>query len=253
MGECGTMVRATFAFLLLLIVGCDDHSSANSRTLDVEDPDFRQGQLYQKQGENRKALECFLKVIDARKGAAESHLEAGRMYSDLLDPLPAIYHFNQYIRLKPNSQQAEIVGQMIKTAEKQYLQQIPGRPLSADTGGSLDANQTIRRLQNENDKLKREVADLSRGQRPAENKTTPTISASGKPEKTISSNPVATSPENKGNIPKTYVVQKNDNLSIISRKIYGTSNRATDIFKANKDKMASPATLQVGMTLVIPE
>ncbi|NBR41937.1 MAG: LysM peptidoglycan-binding domain-containing protein [Verrucomicrobia bacterium] len=101
--------------------------------------------------------------------------------------------------------------------------------------------------------LKREVADLSRGQRPAENKTTPTISASGKPEKTISSNPVATPPENKGNIPKTYVVQKNDNLSIISRKIYGTSNRATDIFKANKDKMASPATLQVGMTLVIPE
>jgi nucleoid-associated protein YgaU len=78
-------------------------------------------------------------------------------------------------------------------------------------------------------------------------------SASGKPEKTISSNPVATPPENKGTIPKTYVVQKNDNLSIISRKIYGTSNRATDIFKANKDKMASPATLQVGMTLVIPE
>ena len=33
----------------------------------MDDPEFRQGQTYHKQGEIRKALECYLKVIDNRK------------------------------------------------------------------------------------------------------------------------------------------------------------------------------------------
>ena len=99
------MVRAAFVFMVLLLVCCEDGSRADSRTLDVEDEDFRQGQNFYKSGEVSKALECYLKVIDKRKGAAESNLEAGRMYLELEDPLPAIYHFNQYIRMKPTSEQ----------------------------------------------------------------------------------------------------------------------------------------------------
>ena len=92
------MVRVALASLLFLLVGCDDAGPGLPRSLETEDQDFKQGQLFQKQGESRKALECYLKVIDKRKGAAESNLEAGRMYLELQDPLPAIYHFNQYIR-----------------------------------------------------------------------------------------------------------------------------------------------------------
>ena len=132
------MVRAAFVLSFLLLVGCEDGSRADSRTLDVDDPEFRQGQTFHKQGEVRKALECFLKVIDNRKGAAESHLEAGRMYLELQDPLPAIYHFNQYIRMKPTSEQSNIVRQMVKTAEKQFMQQLPGRPMEPDALGGAD-------------------------------------------------------------------------------------------------------------------
>jgi hypothetical protein len=77
------MVRAAFVFMVLLLAGCDDGNRADSRTLDVEDEDFRQGQNFYKTGEVRKALECYLKVIEKRKGAAESNLEAGRMYLEL--------------------------------------------------------------------------------------------------------------------------------------------------------------------------
>jgi tetratricopeptide (TPR) repeat protein len=138
------MVRAVFALSFLLLVGCEDGSRADSRTLDVDDPEFRQGQTFHKQGEVRKALECFLKVIDNRKGAAESHLEAGRMYLELQDPLPAIYHFNQYIRMKPTSEQSNIVRQMVKTAEKQFMQQLPGRPMEPDALGGADLNARLR-------------------------------------------------------------------------------------------------------------
>ena len=72
------MVRVALASLLFLLVGCDDAGPGLPRSLETEDQDFRQGQLFQKQGENRKALECYLKVIDARRGSAESHPAHGR-------------------------------------------------------------------------------------------------------------------------------------------------------------------------------
>jgi len=159
------MVRAVFVFMVLLLAGCEDGSRADSRTLDVEDEDFRQGQNFYKSGEVRKALECYLKVIDKRKGAAESNLEAGRMYLELQDPLPAIYHFNQYIRMKPTSEQSNLVRQLIKTAEKQFMQQLPGRPMEPDALGGSDLNAKLRNLQLENEKLKRELADYNRTQK----------------------------------------------------------------------------------------
>lgn len=241
------MVRAAFAFALLLLVGCDDNSSGTARTLEIEDPDFRQGQLFQKQGEPRKALECFLKVVDSRKGAAEAHLEAGRMYSDLQEPLPAIYHFNQYIRLKPNSQQSVIVGQMIKTAEKQFMQQIPGRPLGGDGTNTLaaDGNGELRRLRAENDRLKRDIADLNRGIKPADNKVPSLNLGPDKPDGPESGKTTA--------MPRTYTVVKGDTPSSISRKVYGNGLRANDILKANKDKVPNPTSLKVGTVLIIPE
>jgi LysM repeat protein len=231
---------------LMVSTGCDDSSSSNNRTLELEDPEFRQGLLFEKQHEPRRALECFLKVIDSRKGAAESHLEAGRMWLDLKDPLPAIYHFNQYIRLKPNSEQSLIVKQMIKTAEKLYAQQLPGRPFEPDEIGIADQSERVRKLQIDNDRLKREVTELSRA------------------NKTVINSPVAPMPtkgtDNKSKVAATqtgsattYTVLQNDTLSSISRKFFGTDKRSNDILKANSDKLKSPAALRPGMVLTIPQ
>jgi tetratricopeptide (TPR) repeat protein len=248
------MGRVTFAFLLFLLVGCDDAVPGLPRSLETEDQDFKQGQLFQKQGESRKALECYLKVIDARRGAAESHLEAGRLCSELNDPLPAIYHYNQYIRLKPTSEQRKIVEQMIRTAEKQFMQQLPGRPMEPDAVGSGDLQEQLRKLRTENDKLKREITDLTRGQPRAANPPagpTPPV-AVATPERPANATPLppAATP---GRAFATYVVGKNDTLSSISRKAYGTSTRANDILKANSHQLAGPGALKIGMTLVIPE
>jgi tetratricopeptide (TPR) repeat protein len=249
------MVRVALASLLFLLVGCDDAGPGLPRSLETEDQDFRQGQLFQKQGESRKALECYLKVIDARRGSAESHLEAGRLCSELNDPLPAIYHYHQYIRLKPTSEQRKIVEQMIRTAEKQYMQQLPGRPMEPDAVGSGDLQEQLRKLRTENDKLKREITDLTRGQPRAANTpanpVTPPV-AVATPERPVSATPVAPA-ATPGRAFATYVVGRNDNLSSISRKAYGTSARANDILRANSTQISSPNALKIGMTLVIPE
>jgi tetratricopeptide (TPR) repeat protein len=242
------MVRAVFVFTVLLLVGCDDGTRADSRTLDVDDPEFRQGQTFHKQGEIRKALECYLKVIDNRKGAAESHLEAGRMYLELQDPLPAIYHFNQYIRMKPASEQSNIVRQMIKTAEKQFMQQLPGRPMEPDALGGSDLNARLRNLQLENEKLKRELSDYNRTQKGL---TLPAKTTGDKPS--TEKSPAA---DDKPSRFRQYTVAKGDTLTSIARKTYGDANpsRISAIYNANRDKMTSVNSLpKIGTVILLPE
>ncbi|MEN9653110.1 MAG: hypothetical protein RL303_830 [Verrucomicrobiota bacterium] len=241
------MVRAAFVFSFLLLVGCEDGSRADSRTLDVDDPEFRQGQTLHKQGETRKALESFLKVIDNRKGAAESHLEAGRMYLELQDPLPAIYHFNQYIRMKPTSEQSNIVRQMIKTAEKQFMQQLPGRPMEADALGGADLNSRLRSLQAENEKLKRELADYNRTQKGL---VVPNTGV------TTTEKPAAGGMSGAPQRYRQYTIVKGDTLSTIARKAYndGSAARISAIFNANRDKMTSVNALpKIGTVILLPE
>jgi phage tail protein X len=243
------MVRAVFVFTVLLLVGCDDGSRADSRTLDVDDPEFRAGQTFHKQGEIRKALESYLKVIDNRKGAAESHLEAGRMYLELQDPLPAIYHFNQYIRMKPTSEQSNIVRQMIKTAEKQFMQQLPGRPMEPDALGGADLNARLRSLQLENEKLKRELADYNRTQKGL---VLPPKTTSEKTAEKPAANEDPAKPQRF----RQYTIAKGDNLSSIARKTYGDASpaRITAIYNANRDKMSSANSLpKIGTVILLPE
>ncbi len=52
---------------------------------------------------------------------------------------------------------------------------------------------------------------------------------------------------------RTYLVKKGDVLSSISQHFYGTAKKWPKILDANRDVLASPEKLKVGMTLRIPE
>jgi tetratricopeptide (TPR) repeat protein len=90
--------------LLLLAAGCE-RSDRLTLSAETDDPQYRRGQQLLKQGHNQDALGAFLKVIEKRgDDAPESHLEAGLLYQQYFkDPISAIYHFNKYIELQPNS------------------------------------------------------------------------------------------------------------------------------------------------------
>jgi len=143
---------------------------------------------------------------------------------------------------------------MIRTAEKQFMQQLPGRPMEPDAVGSGDLQEQVRKLRTENDKLKREITDLTRGQpraaNPSAGPTPPVATATPERPANATALPATAAP---GRAFATYVVGRNDTLSSISRKAYGTAARANDILKANANQIASPSALKIGMTLVIPE
>lgn len=52
---------------------------------------------------------------------------------------------------------------------------------------------------------------------------------------------------------KFHIVRKNQNLSIISRQYYGSSNKWQKIVDANRDVIKDPNKLQPGMKLIIPD
>lgn len=51
---------------------------------------------------------------------------------------------------------------------------------------------------------------------------------------------------------RTYIVQRGDTLGKISIRFYGTSARYLDIYEANRDRLASPSSIEVGQELIIP-
>ena len=85
---------------LILIVGCAP--SGVEIVSETDEKQYQLGQDYKSQGRMEDALGAFLRVIDARRDAPESHLEAGYIYlRTMKDPVRAIYHFDRYLQFKP--------------------------------------------------------------------------------------------------------------------------------------------------------
>lgn len=253
-------MRALLALSLLTVLAGCDNPAVGGDGPETEHPSYRQGSSLLQQGESRRALDCFLTVIAERREAPEAHLEAGRLYLELKEPLPAIYHFKQSVRQKNRPERASSVAQLIRTAEKLFIQQIPGQPFDPDAGVvSVDAGQRIAQLQSENARLKRELEELLRqGRAPANaaqplfgpGSTAATAPAAGQGT-TANPAPVQPSPP----LPegaRTYTTVAGDTLFGISRKAYGSPNRWQDIQRANVDKLGGGTQVRPGMILVIP-
>ena len=225
-----------------LSVGCSEFDEVSD---EENSSAFQKGKSYLKVGKNEDALDEFLSITRRMVRCPKSHLEVGRLYLTLKsrkDPVAAIYHFRRYLFLEPSSREAPKVKQLIVTAEKEIIRNLPGKPYA----GYLDGLT----LQEENLKLKREVADLkARIGLPLSEPLPPGQIRS--PRSPSPAQPETTMPK-PATAPKNYVVQKGDSLYAISRKFYGDSSHIDRIYQANRDVMRSKNSLQVGQALKIP-
>lgn len=282
--------RVLFAGLcaLVLLAACDSGRGLQI-TAEMDEPHFRRGQQMLRSGQSQIALEAFLKVIDKRGGdAPESHLEAGHLYlNHIKDPIAAIYHFRKYLELRPNSQQAPQVRQLIEQAIKEFARTLPAQPLENQVD-RLDLLEQMEKLKGENVALRAELERLGRpvpaatvltqnpsrppSARPGRAPSPPPAPASGEEEdfsaaalgpvqaavpvdappasnvRTQPSRPAQQQPAGG----RTYTVQAGDSLYKISNRFYGTGGRWPAILEANREQLRSERDLKVGMTLRIP-
>jgi tetratricopeptide (TPR) repeat protein len=253
-----------FSLILAFFVGCAP--SGVEVVSEVDEKQYQLAQDFKSQGRIEEALSAFLRVIDARRDAPESHLEAGYIYLRALkDPVRAIYHFDRYLQFKPQSPQAAQVRQLIETAQKEFARQLPARPYQGELD-RIDLMELVKTLKQENDSLKRDLVAAEARVRQLENvlgqaRRVPEPQPSGMAQvpqpqaRTVAPAPApvpANVPPDPAEVPRTYTVQSGDTLSTISARFYGTPSRWIDIYQANRDRLSSENALRVGQSLRIP-
>lgn len=253
-------------FVGLWLTGCAPGNVEVVR--EVDEKQYQLAQDYKSQGRVEEALSAFLRVIDARRDAPESHLEAGYIYlRTMKDPIRAIYHFDRYLQFKPQSPQAEQVRQLIETAEKEFARQLPAEPYQGELD-RIDLMDLVKTLKQENDSLKRELVAaerrvtqleqvLGRARRIPEQGENDGAARAGATATTVDPAPSAARsrsnpPRDPESVPQNYTVQSGDTLSTISTRFYGTPSRWIDIYQANRDRLSSENALRVGQELRIP-
>jgi len=234
--------------LVILAVGCEP--SGGTPIDETDEKHFQRGQRLLREGRQGEALAAFLKVIEKRSDAAESHLEAGILYQQHVgDPIAAIHHLRRFRELAPDSREAEKAGQLIETAKKDFARQLPGQPFDAAID-RIDLLEMLEAARQENEDLKRRLAQAQARIVRSPERTPPVID---EPVPVQPTDRRESSPRQPATAARTYEVVAGDTLMRISSKVYGDRNRWQDIFEANRDQLPNPHALKVGQQLRIPE
>ena len=249
----------------LFMTACSPLNEEVVREVDL--PGFKRGQDYLRQGRHDQALTSFLKVVETHSLAPESHLYLGQLYLEHSnDPIFAIYHFRQFLKFKPGSQQAPLVRELINTAKKEFARTFPADIFDSelDRIDLLDVidhkEQEIRtlkkdlvRLKGENDALKASPQAEGPGQQRSPS-ASPGQTQTANVQPRVSPLPgreaSTSTPQSTQN--SYYTVVTGDNLLKISAKVYGSRDRWVSIYEANRDLLENPNAIRVGMKLKIP-
>lgn len=237
----------------LCMIACSPGGDAGV-TQETDEKHFQRGMRLLREGREDEALNSFLKVIDKRSDAAESHLEAGILYQKHIgDPVTAIYHYRRFVELRPESPEAQRVDGLIQSAQKDFAKTLSGQPFRNDID-RLDLLEIVETARAENTELKKQVADLKKRLNRYESTqvSTPTAVVSSR-QPAAAQVPVSTTSQTAASAGRTYAVSEGDTLSRISIKVYGTPGRWMDIYDANRDSLPNPNALRIGQELKIPE
>jgi tetratricopeptide (TPR) repeat protein len=249
--------RCALAILLCACVnGCLPPSQ--SQLDDEKEPHFIEGKRAVNTMDYNGAIDEFEKAVEASPRNASAHFELGWLYEEKEpDPAGAIYHYQQFLKLRPTADTADAVRQRILNCKQDLAKTVL---LQSTPGVQHDLEQLIQ----ENKQLRAEV-DQWRAYFKAQPTNHPVPQASTslppvEPAQNVPSVPVQplprTVPPNPGNSPhmaprspgsRTYVVQSRDTFAAISRKF----NVRLDALTAANPGI-DPRKLRSGQTVNIP-
>lgn len=277
------------AALLLLAGGCGGSGGADMR--EDRHPLMRRAQALKQRGDPRAAADAYQRALESRPSLVRAHLELGQLYcrEPLNDHLRAAWHFRRYLELRPDSENAAEVRQLLQMTELSHAASLASRPegaidmiarLKTEVAALKDEVAQVRRdsaaLQKENEGLRREVERLG-GTLPAPPATlsepppraaVPEAPPAAPPPRTPVAPPPVAVPVpaipapltlqtnlvsgGAAPAPRTYTVQSGDTLSSIATKVYHDSASWENIYEANRSQLSSPGAVKPGQVLVIP-
>jgi len=199
------------------------------------------------------ALECYEKAIEVNPRSALAHLEAGFLYErHKQDHAAAIYHFDRFLRVRPDSQYAAIVNQHILACKAELAKSVLLSPINQSLQKEFE------QLQQEN-KIYREEIEAWRAKARAQTTTNATFSSLASSGSTSSlsvpaARPALTaSPSNVARVAamplpgRTHTVKSGDTPASIARK-YGV--KLDTLMAANP--RVDARRLHIGQSLNVP-
>ena len=142
-----------FAICGALLCGCD--SAPQSQADEQKEPHFLEGRSRVTARDYRGAIESFTDALEVNPRSASAHFELACLYDHQNDPdaAAAIYHYERYLKLRPDAPNAETIRPRI-----QGLKQILAETVAALPPSSLQRE--IERLMEENRKQREELIVL---------------------------------------------------------------------------------------------
>lgn len=141
------------ALLLASVVlgGC--LPSGQSQLDEEKEPHFLAGKSRVNAMDYRGAIESFEKALEANPRSAAAHFELGILFEKQeTDPAAAIYHYGEYLKLRPKAENAEIVKQHVMSCKQELARTVYLGPVTEKQQRDLE------KLVEENKRLNEEVA-----------------------------------------------------------------------------------------------
>ena len=234
--------------------GC---SSSDLSQLDEEkEPHFVLGKGRVNAMDYQGAIEAFEQSLETNPHSSSAHFELGWLYDEKApDPAAAIYHYQQYLKLNPAAQNAEVVRGRINVCKQQLAADVMPLP------SAPAAQQQLENLAEQNRQLQDEVskwrAYYASQLAAAKTNAPPPANAAAQPAPAQTAQNVsvpsgganATRPAGPAAVarPRTHTVAAGETAVGIARK-YGVKLGALE--EANPDM--NPARIRVGQVLNIP-
>ena len=234
--------------------GC---SSSDQSQLDEEkEPHFVLGKGRVNAMDYQGAIEAFEQSLETNPNSAAAHFELGWLNDEKVpDPAAAIYHYGQYLKLRPNADNAEVIRQRISRCKQQLAADVLPLP------SAPAAQQQLENLAEQNRQLQDEVnkwrAYYASQLAAAKTNTLPPGNATAQPAPAQTAQNVsvpsgsasASHPASPAAVarPRTHTVTAGETAVGIARK-YGV--KLSVLEEANPDM--NPARIRVGQVLNIP-
>jgi tetratricopeptide (TPR) repeat protein len=141
---------ACIAWLAVALSGCTP--SGRSQLSEEKEPHFVQGKGRVNAMDYQGAIEAFEQSLEANPHSAAAHFELGWLYDEKTsDPAAAVYHYQEYLKLNPNADNADVIKQRIYRCKQQLAADVLPLP------SAPAAQQQLERLSEQNRQLQDEV------------------------------------------------------------------------------------------------
>ena len=231
----------------VVLSGCAP--SGQSQSDEEKEPHYVLGKSRVNAMDFRGAIEAFEESLEVNPHSASAHFELGWLYDEKEpDPVAAIYHYQQYLKLCPGADNAEVIKQRIYSCKQQLAADVT--PLSSAPAAQKQLDQLAeqnRQLQDEVNKWRAYYASQLAAAKT--NSPTPPNNAVAQP--TPARQPDVNAGRS-GNTtttvrPRTHTVVAGETAAGIARK-FGVKLSALQA--ANPDM--NPSRIRVGQVLNIP-